>query len=99
MKKNRRVELFTVLGLVTLYVGAAHVAASEKVANALLAAGDHVPIALLVFMVALVVLRVAVVLVIPGMVAARLGLLLLAWYEGVRAEKVPTRAAPSSPAG
>lgn len=85
MKKNRRIELALGLGIVTVYVGAAHVAASEKVANALLAAGDHVPAALLVFMIALVILRVFVVLVLPGLVAARLGVLLYAWLEETRA--------------
>ncbi|HRG98362.1 MAG TPA: hypothetical protein PLR99_19055 [Polyangiaceae bacterium] len=79
MKTNRKLELGATLGLVTLYVGMAHVAAAEKVANALLAGGGAVSLPLLTFVVALVVLRFLVVMVLPGVVAARLGLLLWAW--------------------
>lgn len=81
MKTGRKIELAGVLGLVTLYVGMAHVAASEKIANALLAAGDHVSLGLLVYVVALVVLRFVVVVVVPGVVVARLGLLTWAWWS------------------
>jgi hypothetical protein len=81
MKTSRRVELFSVLGLVTAYVGAAHVAAQERVGHALLAAGDHVPLPLLLGLVLLVVLRVLVLVVVPGVVAARLGLAALAWLD------------------
>jgi hypothetical protein len=87
MKTSRRVELFSVLGLVTAYVGAAHVAAQERVGHALLAAGDHVPLALLVGLVLLVVLRVLVVVVVPGVVVARLGLAALAWLDERRADR------------
>lgn len=87
MKASRRVELVSVLGLVTTYVGAAHVAAQERVGHALLAAGDHVPFALLVGLVLLVVLRVLVVVVVPGVVVARLGLAALAWLDDRRADR------------
>ena len=70
MKATRKLELAATLVLITLYVGMAHVAAAEKVANALLAGGGAVSPALLVFVVALVVLRFLVVMVLPGVVAA-----------------------------
>ncbi len=87
MKTNRKLELGATLGLVTLYVGMAHVAAAEKVANALLAGGGAVSLPLLAFVVALVVLRFLVVMVLPGVVAARLGLLLWAWLVARREER------------
>jgi cytochrome b561 len=91
MKTSRRFELGSVLGLVTLYVGMAHVAASEKMANALLAAGDHVSIGLLIYVVALVVLRFVVVVVVPGVVTARLGLLAWEWAREVGGRRAKTR--------
>lgn len=87
MKTNRKLELGATLGLLTLYVGMAHIAAAEKVANALLAGGAHVNPLLLVFVTALVVLRFLVVMVLPGVVAARLGLLLWAWLAARRQER------------
>jgi len=95
MKTSRRVELFSVLGLVTAYVGAAHVAAHERVGHALLAAGDHVPLGLLLGLVALVVLRVLVVVVVPGVLAARLGLAALAWVDDLRARRARGGSAPA----
>ncbi len=95
MKTGRRIEIGFVLGLVTLYVGMAHVAASERMAHALLAAGDHVSLGLLVYVVALVVLRVVVVVVVPGVVAARLGLLAWAWARDVRETRAKAEPPPS----
>ena len=96
MKSGRRFELGSVLGLVTLYVGMAHVAASEKMANALLAAGDHVSVGLLIYVVALVVLRFVVVVIVPGVVTARLGLLAWEWAREVGARRTKAREAPLS---
>ncbi len=79
MKTNRKLELGATLGLITLYVGMAHVAGAEKMAHSLLAAGDHVNPLLFAYVVLLVALRFLVVMVLPGVIAARLGLLLWAW--------------------
>ncbi|HQY60581.1 MAG: hypothetical protein IPQ09_29810 [Myxococcales bacterium] len=98
MKATRKLELAATLALITLYVGMAHVAAAEKVANALLAGGGAVSPALLVFVVALVVLRFLVVMVLPGVVAARLGLLLWAWLAERRQERDAWRERPGSAA-
>ncbi len=77
MNRRQKLELATHLTVITAYVGLAHVMAAENVAHVLLAAGDHVSPPLLVLAALLVLLRLWVVLVLPGLVAARLGLLVV----------------------
>lgn len=84
MKTNRKLECGVLLGTITLYVGLAHVAATEHAAHALLAAGSHSSPWLVAFVVLLVALRLLVVVVVPGLVLARLVLLGHAWTREVR---------------
>jgi hypothetical protein len=84
MKTNRKLEAAVLLGTLTLYVGLAHVAATEHAAHALLAAGRHSSPWLVGFVLVLVALRLLVVVVVPGLVVARLVLLGHAWTREVR---------------
>jgi hypothetical protein len=84
MKISRKLEATVLLGTLTLYVGLAHVAAREHAAHALLAAGRHSSPWLVGFVLVLVALRLLVVVVVPGVVVARLVLLGHAWTRDVR---------------
>lgn len=101
MKTNRKLEIGATLGLVTLYVGMAHFAAAEKMAHTLLAAGNHVSPLLFGYVVLLVALRFLVVIVLPGVVAARLGLLAWGWLGARHAAREPAGdgEVPATPEG
>ncbi len=97
MKTNRKLECGVLLGTITLYVGLAHVAATEHTAHALLAAGRHSSPWLVAFVLVLVALRLLVVVVVPGLVLARLVLLGQAWMREVRESRRNASPERSSP--